>query len=307
MSITDLRPLSFDDIERLVGNGIGEFRTVCPMCAPSRSTPKKSRLRVLKIWRDRSDYATFSCSHCSMGGYVFRDGATRINARELDKLRAKAQARHRNDTEHRVRRSLEIFREARPIPGTLAEHYLSKRGIDIEALPSDASDALRWHPACPWEDSRHPCMVALYSDTSTGEPRAIHRTAINPLAEKVDRMALGPIGGCVIRLCPEESVTQGLVIGEGIETVLGAATRIEHRGTLLQPAWACGDAGNLRAFPILAGIEALTILVDQDTSGTGQRAAEECTRRWTAAGREVIRLVPRVTGSDFNDIVRRAS
>ena len=59
--------------------------------------------------------------------------------------------------------------------------------------------------------------------------------------------------------------------------------------------------------PVLSGIEALTILVDHDASGTGQHAALECSRRWTEAGCEVIRLTPKILGADFNDLVREGS
>jgi hypothetical protein len=83
-------------------------------------------------------------------------------------------------------------------------------------------------------------------------------------------MSLGPTRDCVIRLWRDEHVEQGLVLGEGIETVLFAATRIEHLGTLLQPAWAAGDASHMRAFPVLPGIDALTLLVDNDSNCTGQ-------------------------------------
>jgi hypothetical protein len=112
------------------------------------------------------------------------------------------------------------------------------------------------------------------------------------------------MAACVIRLWPDNEVTTGLVIGEGVETTLAAATCIAHRGTLLQPAWACGGSGNLTAFPVLAGIEALTIIVDNDESGGGQDAAAKCARRWIDAGREVTRLTPKILGGDFNDIVR---
>jgi hypothetical protein len=114
------------------------------------------------------------------------------------------------------------------------------------------------------------------------------------------------MAGCVIRLWPDEAVELGLVLGEGIETTLAAATRIEHKGTLLQPAWAAATAGNMEKFPVLVGIESLTLLVDADESGTGQRAADKCSARWTAAGREVIRLVPRALGVDFNDLIVEA-
>lgn len=112
------------------------------------------------------------------------------------------------------------------------------------------------------------------------------------------------MAGCVIRLWPDDEVTTGLVIGEGVETMLAAATRVEHRGTILQPAWACGGTGNLSAFPVLAGVEALTIIVDRDEGGL--TAANACERRWLDAGREVTRLTPKALGFDFNDIVRSA-
>jgi hypothetical protein len=72
----------------------------------------------------------------------------------------------------------------------------------------------------------------------------------------------------------------------------------------MQPAWALLDRGNLRNFPVLAGIEALTILVDNDESGDGQAAADACARRWLDEGCDVTRLTPKTLGFDFNDIVR---
>ena len=146
-----------------------------------------------------------------------------------------------------------------------------------------------------------PCLLARYSDALTGELRGIWRRSVDGLNKP---MTLGPMGGCVIRLWPQEQVTTRLVIGEGVETVLAAATRITHRGKPLRPAWATGSAGNMRRFPVLDGVEQLVILVDNDESGTGQDAAEECARRWCDAGRKVIRLIPRTPGTDFNDLVR---
>jgi putative DNA primase/helicase len=52
-----------------------------------------------------------------------------------------------------------------------------------------------------------------------------------------------------------------------------AATRIDWRGTLLRPGWARGSAGNVEAFPVLPGVEALTIFAGHDASGRGQEAA----------------------------------
>jgi hypothetical protein len=75
-----------------------------------------------------------------------------------------------------------------------------------------------------------------------------------------------------------------------------------HRGTLLQPMWAAGSANNLETFPVLSGIERLTVLADHDESGRGQEAAWRCADRWARAGREVILRTPKQLGADFNDL-----
>lgn len=79
----------------------------------------------------------------------------------------------------------------------------------------------------------------------------------------------------------------GLVLCEGVET--GVA--INH--AQMRPIWACGGAGTLATFPVLGGIEALTICADADKPG--QRAAETLAERWRAAGRDV-NIVPPPAG-----------
>jgi len=109
---------------------------------------------------------------------------------------------------------------------------------------------------------------------------------------------LGPKSGTAIKLSPDDAVAMGLTIAEGVETALS--------GMQLgwQPTWSVVDAAGIAKFPILSGIEALTILVDNDESGTGQRRALECSKRWTAAGREVFRVLPQHRGHDINDVIQ---
>jgi hypothetical protein len=159
---------------------------------------------------------------------------------------------------------------------------------------------LRWHPHCPWEGGTAPCVLARFTDAITAEPRGICRRPIDGGKPKT----FGPMRGCVIRLWPDEDVTTGLVLGEGVETTLAAGTRFIHRGTLLRPAWAAGSAGNLADFPVLDAIESLTVLVDHDVNGRGQEAARRCGERWRDANHEVTLLTPRPVGADFNDLVR---
>ena len=97
-------------------------------------------------------------------------------------------------------------------------------------------------------------------------------------------------------------MTLGLLVGEGMETVLSAA-----RG--FTPAWACLDAWHLKTLPVLGGLDCLTIVADHDAPNpqTGIRAGEDaaisCARRWLAAGVEVRIWSHRRTGVDFADFV----
>jgi Toprim domain len=205
------------------------------------------------------------------------------------------------DQEPEKRRRLElavrIWREAGPIASSPGEAYLARRGIVLERVPDHGG--LRFHSRCPWGDTTTACIIARFTNAVTGTAGGIWRRPIN--GDKP--MTLGPMLGGVIRLWPDEDVTTGLVIGEGVETVLSAATRCTHKGTFLYPAWATGSAGNLERLPILSGIEGLTILVDNDANDVGQRAANRCAIRWQEAGRSVRRLTPRMSGTDFNDLV----
>ena len=191
---------------------------------------------------------------------------------------------------------LQLWSEAVGARGTLVEKYLASRQL---GLPDRHQEVLRFHPSCPFgKGSRHPCMVALYRDIRTNEAKAIHRTALTPDGKKIDRKFLGPADGCAIKLTADEDVTEGLTVGEGVETVL-AGMALNFR-----PAWALGAANAIAKFPVLSGVECLTILVDRDATGTGQASALECSRRWTKAGREVFRIVPAALGADMADIVR---
>jgi hypothetical protein len=199
--------------------------------------------------------------------------------------------------------------EADQLIGTAGSAYLERRGIDIAELPDGIGEALRWHRRCPWQLDREgnvvshrPAIVALFTDIIAGVSLGIHRIAPIGDSRKAEKRMLGPTKGGVIRLWPDDDVTMAVTLGEGVETTLFAATRIAHRHTMLVPAWAAGDKGHLAAFPPLPGIEALTLLVDHDEGGDGQNAAAECTARWTAAGREVIRLMPKSPGADFADL-----
>jgi putative DNA primase/helicase len=143
-------------------------------------------------------------------------------------------------------------------------------------------------------------LLALFRDIVTNEPKAIHRIAIGPAGIKIGKRMLGRVAGCAVKLDADENVELSLSIGEGIETMIAA----RMRG--FRPAWALGSASTLKTFPVLNGVECLSIIVDHDLPDkngrqAGQEAAAACSSRWTAAGAQVRRIVPRRQGADMAD------
>jgi hypothetical protein len=67
-----------------------------------------------------------------------------------------------------------------------------------------------------------------------------------------------------------------------------------------RPMWATGSTALMAKFPVLSGIEALTIIADHDANGAGERAAAEVASRWREAGKET-RIIVREGIGDIND------
>jgi hypothetical protein len=190
-----------------------------------------------------------------------------------------------------------VWNEAVGALGTLVEPYLASRGL---ILPPSAP--IRFHPACPRGIERLPAMLARMSHPLTAESCGVHRTFLardgSGKAEGLAKMMLGHAG--VIRLVPDEDVELGLGLAEGIETSLAVMQEFGWR-----PVWAAASAGAIAGFPVLPGLEALTIFADADDGGVGMRAATACVKRWTEAGVDA-RIIAAPPEHDFADLVVRA-
>ena len=196
---------------------------------------------------------------------------------------------------------LALWRESVPLAGTIGALYLAARACVMP--PADGH--LRYHPALKHSPSGAigPALLALVTDAVTRQPLTLHRTWIQATGDKAQldppRMLLQGHrkAGGVIRLWPDETVTMGLGIAEGIETALSLA----HAFT---PVWACIDAGNLNSLPVLQGVESLLIAADNDDAG--RDAAEACAERWDAAGCKSFIVMPGAHKTDLNDLARAA-
>jgi Toprim domain/CHC2 zinc finger len=285
---------------RLSGRGPERFGP-CPVCSG----------------RDRFSINTkknvWNCRGCAKGGNVIAlvqhidgvDFKTALETLGVEDRRVALPIRpaplpRSSANDNNSGRAVELWRAAVPIKGTLAEVYLRLRGLDYI---DPEGEVLRFHGRCPFgPGAAPPCMVALFRTIADDLPIAVHRTALHPNGRKIDRMALGPMAGAAIKFGRHEDIEGGLHIGEGIETAL-AAMALGFR-----PAWALGSAGGIRVFPVLGGIDCLTVLVDHDQPDrngrqAGHEAALECAERWRNAGREVSFVVPHTVGHDMADLV----
>lgn len=273
----------------------GDHRIKCPSCGrPGRS----DKTLGITIAHDGKGVA-----HCFRCEYVETHHPDRTHTFSKAPQRpVKAQPEHTkhvtlSDYGHR------LWSECRPLADTIGAAYLNARRCVLPPADGD----LRYHPALKHGPTGYtgPALVGLITDAVTRQPLSLHRTWITadgtkPPEAEPPRMLLGGHrkAGGVIRLWPDEAVSMGLSVAEGIETALALA----HAFT---PAWACIDAGNLASFPALAGIEALTIAADNDEAGIN--AANECADRWTLAGVEVRIVMSPKPKQDLNDLVQEVA
>lgn len=259
---------------------VGEHRINCPAC----SRNKRDKNLGLTVKPDGTAVAhCFRCNYTE--SYRSDRGASSYRAPAIIAAQKPIGQKHEALSDW----GMSLWRNCSTLGG-VALDYLKSRNCYIPPLAGD----LRWHPHLKHPSGHFgPALVALITDTITGKPLSLHRTWITSRGKanlETPRLPLAGHsirGGC-IRLWPEEYLTHGLAIGEGIETCLSLAHAFE-------PVWATIDAGHLAKFPVIPGVEVLTIARDNDKAGID--ASRECAHRWVAAGCEV-----RITSQSENDI-----
>ncbi len=264
----------------------GTRRRPCPVC------DRGPRDTALAVTRKADGGVVWFCHRCGARGAANDDRCSTAPAvvRRTAPPAVDGHAATLRDRFWRASRSIDM--------GSVAAAYLRHRGC---VLPPAGTD-LHWLP-----DLRHPsgwagpALLALVTDALTGRPLTLHRTWLAPDGRgkapvEPPRLLLRGLAkaGGVVRLWPDEAVTTGLGVAEGIETALAAARAF-------QPVWACVDAGNLAALSVLPGVEALTVFADHDPAGLA--ATERVCAAWRAAGRETRRWLATRPGADCNDYV----
>ncbi|VVT24592.1 toprim domain-containing protein [Rhizobium sp. EC-SD404] len=188
-----------------------------------------------------------------------------------------------------------------PVAGTLAERYLTGRGI----VGKRTISALRFHPSCYYwredeadaaEPETWPALLAKVTDIG-GSLTGLHRTWLDPeTADKApldpNRKAMGALLGHGVRI---GRTTDILGVGEGLETMLSLRMALPDL-----PVIAALSASHLAALDLPDCLGRLYIAVDSDDAG--RNAAEALGERARIAGIETLPLTCR--REDANEDLR---
>ena len=190
-----------------------------PVAASARSTspvryvghccksPANRKRKILRVWRDDPDFARFYCARCGAHGYTRDDQATKVDPQEYLRQAGRSRTprrRRRTETDAPCARDLER--------GGADRGHPRRSGIWLTAAstsmpcPTTCSTSCAGTRAARGRAAPRPAWSRCGPTPSPPSRRAIHRTALTPTAEKIDRMSLGPIAGCVIRLWEDAAV-----------------------------------------------------------------------------------------------------
>ena len=197
-----------------------------------------------------------------------------------------------------VSAALRLFDAAKPIVGTPAETYLDVRGL----TGFSNAPALRFHSRCIYFAGDRapaecwPALIAAVTDEAgavTGVLRTyLARDGRGKAPVAAPRKALGELAGNAVRF---GAITDTLIVGEGLETVLSLRTAFP-----MLPLAASLSAQHLRALRIPRAVKRLIIAADCDEAGLS--AALALLQRAHSGGIEARLLLPR--RKDFNDDLR---
>ncbi len=299
--------LSFDQLKALAPR-FGVTDAACPLCSGQVSV-QGARRKVLRVWRERDEFAGFACARCGEKGWA-RDRASsrsqkdRLSPERLAAIRREAAEReertaaewagslHRARWLWSLRRAIEnspaekYLRKGRgyqgPLPATLA--YLPAGGEHDHALI--AAFGIAYEPEDEDFEKPPPPPLAITDDAVVG----VHITRLNAdgsgKAEQTSDNANKKIHGrgsvgFPICIAPPNDLL-GLAVTEGIEEALSV-----HQATGLG-AWAAGCAARMPALAraVPSYIECVTVCADPEP--TGQKNARALAEALTERGIEIL-------------------
>ena len=110
------------------------------------------------------------------------------------------------------------------------------------------------------------------------------------------RRTIGAIAGGAVQLGRPQP-DNWLVVSEGIESGLSMSLAIDA------PCWAALSAGGIKRLILPPLAKMVLIAADNDSNGTGMRAANTAAARWSREGRRVRICTPPLRNTDWNDVL----
>ena len=185
--------------------------------------------------------------------------------------------------------ALEIWRNAKPAPGSIVETYLRGRGIVLPVPPSIRCGTVMHLGRYPM-----PIMVAAVQRPD-GKIVSVQTTLLTHAGQKAPvakpRITTGTLGEGAVRLA---QATSALGLAEGIEDALSA---MQLTGA---PCWTSLGAGRMQRVAVPDHVAALHIFGDNDAAGI---AAVERTA-FAHRHRRVILRYPPEGVKDYNEFLR---
>lgn len=264
----------------------GQGQAPCPICQPEQRPDQNALSFNIKEGR--------LLLHCFKSGCEFADLLEVLQLSEPEtseslKPRWCEVGAPSFTASENVKRARAIWRNARPIKGTLAESYLRNRGITCD-LPS----SLRFMPNLFHAPSAQHLPAMIANVQSVG---GVHRTFLNGQGGRLvcsAKMMLGSCAGGAVRLSDGRDK---LVVCEGLETGLSLMSGMLS-GSLA--VWSCLSTSGMKALRLPQGFHKMTIATDGDAAG--YEAGQVLANRAAALGL-CVSLLPAPEGLDWNDVL----
>lgn len=216
-----------------------------------------------------------------------------LGQRPFERLPTKTEQSRVHSPASQDRAGKRLFGYGVSIKGTLAEAYLTGRGIQRK------EPSLRFHSSAYLrsEDGQRlsfPALLAGISNTQ-GDITGCSRIFLDALGNGVadipsPKRVLGDLNGNAIRFGPWAQA-RDLIVGEGLENTLSVGMAFPTAALA-----SCLTANHMAAFQWPANTRRLWIAHDNDQAG--MRGAETLRARFAASGGEAILLCPNL--EDFN-------
>lgn len=198
-----------------------------------------------------------------------------------------------------------LYDNSLPIKGTLAERYLKEFrqltdyfNADFRFMPNMTT----WHGD---KKTHVPALLCIAKD-SKGEFNHLQVIRLNPLTgdkdtdSRVVKQTYGAMNGCPIVL-NKTSKSQTTYLTEGVETGLSIFSANPHANVL-----AMIGKSNFKNVDLSRLSDKVVLCLDNDGKATFKDSViEKTVLRLSASGKSVSLMIPKQSGDDFNDVLKR--